>query len=252
MKKRLFAVLIAAATIGAFAGGTTMLQANDNGAKLQIAGGETEASSEDQTESTGSSDSSSQSATEVAAALPTGNIAKADQPDVTEQQAESSGVSEVASDAMPALVSITNMSVQKVQDWFSGRTYEAQGESAGTGVIMGENDDELLIVTNNHVVADSDELTVSFIDEQSVSAKVKGTDASNDLAVVAVSLSDIPDDTLKKIRVANVGDSDDVKVGEQVVAIGNALNYGQSVTTGIVSALEQRYHRHGRQHTGQL
>ena len=239
MKKRLFAVLIAAATIGAFAGGTTMLQANDNGAKLQIAGGETEASSEDQTESTGSSDSSSQSATEVAAALPTGNIAKADQPDVTEQQAESSGVSEVASDAMPALVSITNMSVQKVQDWFSGRTYEAQGESAGTGVIMGENDDELLIVTNNHVVADSDELTVSFIDEQSVSAKVKGTDASNDLAVVAVSLSDIPDDTLKKIRVANVGDSDDVKVGEQVVAIGNALNYGQSVTTGIVSALNR-------------
>ena len=198
MKKRLFAVLIAAATIGAFAGGTTMLQANDNGAKLQIAGGETEASSEDQTESTGSSDSSSQSATEVAAALPTGNIAKADQPDVTQQQAENSGVSEVASDAMPALVSITNMSVQKVQDWFSGRTYEAQGESAGTGVIMGENDDELLIVTNNHVVADSDELTVSFIDEQSVSAKVKGTDASNDLAVVAVSLSDIPDDTLKK------------------------------------------------------
>ena len=122
MKKRLFAVLIAAATIGAFAGGTTMLQANDNGAKLQIAGGETEASSKDQTESTGSSDSSSQSATEVAAALPSGNIAKADQPDVTEQQAENSGVSEVASDAMPALVSITNMSVQKVQDWFSGRT----------------------------------------------------------------------------------------------------------------------------------
>ncbi len=235
MKKRLFVVLIAAATIGAFAGGTTMLQANDNGAKLQIAGGETEASSEDQAESTGSSDSSSQSATEVAAALPTGNIAKADQPDVTTQQAENSGVSEVASDAMPALVSITNMSVQKVQDWFSGRTYEAQGESAGTGVIMGENDDELLIVTNNHVVADSDELTVSFIDEQSVSAKVKGTDASNDLAVVAVSLSDIPDDTLKKIRVANVGDSDDVKVGEQVVAIGNALNYGQSVTTGMVN-----------------
>lgn len=104
---------------------------------------------------------------------------------------------------------------------------------------MGENDDELLIVTNNHVVADSDELTVSFIDEKSVSAQVKGTDASNDLAVVAVKLKDIPDETLKKIRVANVGDSDDVKVGEQVVAIGNALNYGQSVTTGIVSALNR-------------
>ena len=104
---------------------------------------------------------------------------------------------------------------------------------------MGENDDELLIVSNNHVVADSSELTVSFIDEESVTAQVKGTDPANDLAVIAVSLDDIPDDTLEAIRVANVGDSDDLKVGEQVVAIGNALDYGQSVTTGIVSALNR-------------
>ena len=105
------------------------------------------------------------------------------------------------------------------------------------GVIMGENDDELLIVTNHHVVADSSELTVSFIDEESVEAVVKGQDASNDLAVVAVKLADIPAETMNQIRIANVADSEDVRVGEQVVAIGNALGYGQSVTTGIVSAL---------------
>lgn len=249
MKKRLFAFLMAAATIGATVGGASMIHAENTSAELQIAGesesdSQSEAASEvsseaaqDEREDTGSSDT--QSATELAAALPTGNIQKADQPDVTDEQAANSGVAEVAEDAMPALVSITNMSVQKVQDWFSGRTFEMQGESAGTGVIMGENDDELLIVTNNHVVADSSELTVSFIDEESVTAQVKGTDSQNDLAVVSVNLKDIPDDTLKQIRVANVGDSESLKVGEQVVAIGNALDYGQSVTTGIVSALNR-------------
>jgi len=235
MKKRLLAVLLAAATVGSAAGIATF--ADDNDAQLQIAGeSEADLSDDDGETEAGDSDES-ESATEAAASLPSGNIAKADVPDVSAEAAQSSGVAEVAEDVMPALVSITNMSVQKVQDWFSGQTYEMQGESAGTGVIMGENDDELLIVTNNHVVEDSSELTVSFIDEESVKAQVKGTDASNDLAVVAVNLSDIPDDTLKEIRVANVGDSDDVKVGEQVVAIGNALGYGQSVTTGIVSAL---------------
>ncbi len=246
MKKRFVAMLLAAVTVGAAAGGATYIHANDNSAQLQIAGGESEQDSE--TQADGETDEAAdaaddtadaQKATEVAAALPSGNIAKADEPDVTEEAAESSGVAEVAEDVMPALVSITNMSVQKVQDWFSGETYDIQGESAGTGVIMGENDDELLVVTNNHVVEDSSDLTVSFIDEESVKAQVKGTDAGNDLAVVAVNLSDIPEDTLKAIRVANVGDSDDVKVGEQVVAIGNALGYGQSVTTGIVSALNR-------------
>ena len=246
MKRRLFAVLMAAATVGAAAGGVTMIHADNSSAELQIAGeseGDSGSAAAEDTETENGADdadaAAAQSATELAASLPTGSIQKTDQPDVTDEQAESSGVAEVAEDAMPALVSITNMSVQKVQDWFSGRTFEMQGESAGTGVIMGENDDELLIVSNNHVVADSSELTVSFIDEESVTAQVKGTDPANDLAVIAVSLDDIPDDTLKAIRVANVGDSDDLKVGEQVVAIGNALDYGQSVTTGIVSALNR-------------
>lgn len=239
MKKRLIAVLLAAATVGA-AAGTTFTFANDDKTQLQIAGGESEQDSETQTaEDSADGAEDAQSATEVAAGLPSGNIAKTDEPDITDQAAASSGVAEVAEDVMPALVSITNMSVQKVQDWFSGQTYDIQGESAGTGVIMGENDDELLIVTNNHVVEDASDLTVSFIDEESVKAQVKGTDAGNDLAVVAVDLSDIPDDTLTQIRIANVGDSDDVKVGEQVVAIGNALGYGQSVTTGIISALNR-------------
>lgn len=236
MKKKIFTALIAAVAIGAAAGGTTILQANDSSAQLQIVG-ESENDSSDEDASADSSQSDAESATEVAASLPSGSIAKADVPDTTAQQAQSSGVSEVAEDAMPALVSITATSVQNVQDWFRNQSYEVQSESAGTGVIMGENDSELLIVTNNHVVEDATDLTVSFIDEASVSATTKGTDADNDLAVVAVSLSDIPSDTLSKIRIANVGDSDDLKVGQQVVAIGNALDYGQSVTTGIVSAL---------------
>jgi len=140
---------------------------------------------------------------------------------------------------MATLVSITNTSVTNVEDWFRGGTYQIQSQSLGTGVIMGENDTELLIVTNNHVVADASEITVTFVDESSVSAKVKGTDQADDLAVVAVELSDIDSDTLSQIKIANVADSDDVRVGEQVVAIGNALGYGQSVTTGIVSALNR-------------
>ena len=148
-----------------------------------------------------------------------------------------SGVAEVANNVMPAMVSITNTSVQEVMDWFRGGNFQYESKSLGTGVIMGENDEELLIVTNNHVVADSSELTVSFIDEESVEGVIKGTDAGDDLAVVAVRLEDIPAETMEQIRIANVADSEDVRVGEQVVAIGNALGYGQSVTTGIVSAL---------------
>lgn len=113
-------------------------------------------------------------------------------------------------------------------------------ESQGSGIIIGKNDEELLIVSNNHVVADADTLSVGFIDNQAYEAVVKGTDAENDLAVIAVKLSDISEDTMSKIKVATVGDSDSLKVGEQVVAIGNALGYGQSVTTGIVSATNRQ------------
>jgi serine protease Do len=159
------------------------------------------------------------------------------------------GVTDVASAVMPAVVSITNKSVQEVQDLFGtygmygyggqGRTYEYETESCGSGIIVGENDEELLICTNYHVVEDAKEITVGFVDDEVYEAVVKGTDSSNDLAVVAVQLSDISDDTMDQIKIAEIGDSDSLQVGQQVVAIGNALGYGQSVTTGIVSALNR-------------
>lgn len=151
-------------------------------------------------------------------------------------------VSDIAEAAMPSIVSITNSSVQEVQNYFSLYGYNYQQPqteetvSCGSGIIIGQNDSELLIVTNYHVIEDADTLSVSFIDNQTCEANIKGTDSDNDLAVVAVPLESIPDETLSNISVAVIGDSDSLKVGEQVVAIGNALGYGQSVTTGIVSA----------------
>ena len=146
-------------------------------------------------------------------------------------------VSAVAEAAMPSLVSITNMGEQEIQSFFG--TYTQASESSGTGIIVGKNDDELLIATNNHVVEGSEQLNVCFIDNEIVSALVKGTDATNDLAVIAVSLSDIPEETLNKISIAQLGDSESLKIGEPVIAIGNALGYGQSVTTGVISALDR-------------
>lgn len=148
-------------------------------------------------------------------------------------------VTKIVNNVMPSVVSITNMSVQQVQSFFGG-TQEQQSESAGSGIIIGQNDSELLIVTNNHVVENSDTLTVSFIDNESVEANIKGTDASKDLAVVAVKLSDIKDSTMEEIKVATLGDSDSLQVGEPAIAIGNALGYGQSVTTGVISATNRQ------------
>lgn len=152
-------------------------------------------------------------------------------------------VSNIAESVMPSIVSITNKSVQEVQNFFSmfgygysGDAIRQETESCGSGIIIGKNDSELLIVTNNHVIEAADTLSVSFIDNQVYEANVKGTDPDNDLAVIAVSLDSISGDTMSQIAVASIGDSDSLKVGEQVVAIGNALGYGQSVTTGIVSA----------------
>lgn len=147
-------------------------------------------------------------------------------------------VAQVAKDAMPSVVTISTMSVEEMRSFFGG-TQQYKVEGAGTGVIVGKNDSELLIATNNHVVEGATSLSVGFIDQESVAGEVKGTDVDNDLAVVAVKLSDIPDDTMKQIKVATVGDSDDLQLGDQVVAIGNALGYGQSVTSGYVSALDR-------------
>lgn len=153
-------------------------------------------------------------------------------------------VSDIAEAVMPSVVAITNKSVQEVQNYFNmfgrGMVQEQEVESQGSGIIIGQNDEELLIVSNNHVVEGAETLSACFIDNQAYEASVKGTDADNDLAVIAVKLSDISEDTMSQIKVAQMGDSDALKVGEQVVAIGNALGYGQSVTTGIVSAVNRQ------------
>lgn len=149
-----------------------------------------------------------------------------------------SDVSDIVENTLPSIVSITNMSVQEVQNFFGGISQQ-ESESAGSGIIISQNDSELLVVTNNHVVEGSDTLTVTFNDGNSVEAQIKGTDSARDLAVVAVPLDKISDDTMNAIKVATLGDSDSLKVGEPAIAIGNALGYGQSVTTGVISALNR-------------
>ena len=162
------------------------------------------------------------------------------QTDTTEASTSESrsGVAQVADNAMPSVVTISTMSVEEMRSFFGG-TQQYEVEGAGTGVIIGENDTELLIATNNHVVEGASSLSVGFIDESTVSAEIKGTDAENDLAVISVKLSDISTDTMNQIKIASIGDSDELQLGEQVVAIGNALGYGQSVTSGYVSALNR-------------
>ena len=157
-------------------------------------------------------------------------------------------VSDIAEEALPSIVSITTKSVQEVQSYYgmygmygyAPQQQEQEVEGSGSGIIVGKNDDELLIATNYHVVSGADTLSVAFVDGNAVEASVKGFDEERDLAVVSVSLDDIDKDTMDAISVAKIGSSDDLKVGEQVVDIGNALGYGQSVTTGIVSAKNRR------------
>lgn len=173
---------------------------------------------------------------------------------------ENGTVAAVAQASMPSVVAITTVSVQEIPSFFGYSSHQYKSASTGSGIIAGDNDDELLIATNNHVVDGATTLSVCFIGddvanaetetvnagdngdlnvEDAVSAKIKGTDADNDLAVVAVKKSDIPEDTLNQIKIAQIGSSDDLAVGQQVVAIGNALGYGQSVTSGWISALNR-------------
>ncbi len=155
------------------------------------------------------------------------------------QSADGYSIAQIAEGAKPSVVSITNKSVEELTSMFGTREYEAT--SVGSGIIIGQNEEELLIATNNHVVSGSEELSVCFGDDEEkvAGAKVKGTDAGNDLAIIAVKLDDLSDDTKASIKIAKLGDSDSVNVGDQVVAIGNALGYGQSVTTGIISAKDR-------------
>ncbi|WP_455715064.1 S1C family serine protease [Anaerosporobacter sp.] len=147
-------------------------------------------------------------------------------------------VSDVVSETMPSIVAITSTVTESYNDWF-GQNYEQEVEGSGSGIIVGKNDEELLIVTNNHVIDGAKAIAVQFIDEQIYQAEIKGTDSSSDLAVIAVKLSDISGDTMGKIKVATLGNSDDIKVGQMAIAIGNALGYGQSTTVGYISATER-------------
>lgn len=158
-------------------------------------------------------------------------------------------VSSIAEKAMPSLVAINDtMTVEQNNFFGMPQTYQAQ--SSGSGIIVGQNDTELLIATNNHVVSGATDMKVTFTDSTQVAAAVKGTDSATDLAIIAVKLSDIPSDTMSKIKVATLGNSDNVKVGQQVIAIGNALGYGQSLTVGYISALDREItDENGIQHT---
>lgn len=222
--KRFLTILLSALVFGCVAG-SAMVGVNIAAARSGLI--QTQAETEE----------ASPEETTTAAAAETKPVA-----DETRSAAASSPVSDVARQAMPSVVAITNMMRYQQYGYsifgdFSQQ--ETEVPASGSGVIVGQNDTELLIITNNHVVTDSDSLSVTFSDSQSVSAQVKGTDAAADLAIVAVKLSDIQDSTKAAIQQISIGDSDAVEVGDQVVAIGNALGYGQSVTTGIISAKDR-------------
>ena len=221
------AALGVAIGLGILAGGMISgrnISNNDITAALEQSEHQTEQRAELQTQAAG--DDSSQSAAQSASA-------------------DREDLSGIAENAMPSIVAITNKGVEEVQSMFFGTTQYQQTESAGSGVIIAKTDKELLIATNNHVVDGAEELSVCFTvdaenkDDAVVKAQVKGTDSDHDLAVVAVNLSDISADIQNKLKVAVMGDSDALKIGNRVIAIGNALGYGQSLTVGYVSALNR-------------
>ena len=146
-------------------------------------------------------------------------------------------VTQVVKEVMPSVVSVNKKYIEKMSFW--GQEYSQEGSGSGSGIIVGQNDTELLLVSNYHVVESPEELTVQFVDGTQAQAQIKGMDADKDLAVIAVQLSDISSDTMEQISIARMGNSDALSLGEPVIAIGNALGYGQSVTTGVVSALDR-------------
>ena len=225
--KKIGAVALSAVLFGGVAGGVFTGVTYATGATAKAKATQTESDSSQQTTTTKLQTATA--STSTASSTSSGSM------DVTS----------IVQSAMPSIVAITNKSVQEVQNYFSmfsrgGGTQEQEVESQGSGIIIGQNDSELLIATNNHVVEGADTLSVCFADDNACEATVKGTDYDNDLAVIAVKLSDISDDTMSQIKIAEIGDSNQLQVGEQVVAIGNALGYGQSVTTGIVSAVNRQ------------
>lgn len=224
--KRMGGIVAAGILFGCVAGGT-MLGVNYVGSRMTQINGDLSASTElaaGETEAT-------EAVNVPAIPVSTGN-----------------DVSAIVEKAMPSVVAINNTMIYTQQDWFFGKQqYEIP--SSGSGIIARQTDSELLIVTNQHVVQDSDQLSVAFIDGTSVKAAVKGTDTDSDLAIIAVQLSDIPEETRTKIKPAELGDSDTLKMGQGVVAIGNALGQGQSVTVGYVSALDKKINVEGIERT---
>lgn len=174
-------------------------------------------------------------------------VTTADSIDSGMSRSSTDGIETMVQNVMPSIVSITNISVQKVRTWF--QSYEREVPTAGSGIIIGQDKDTILIVTNNHVIDSTKQLTVAFADETAVEATVKGADPSVDLAVIEVKTKDMEADTLAKIKVAALGSSDDLKLGQSAIAIGNALGYGQSVTGGYISALNREVDVDGKKMT---
>lgn len=218
---RAFGLVASAAVFGLVAGGVMV---GVNNVASSYVGTNTKAKADDIT--IGSQDNAKSEST----AAPATNLSSMD-------------VSTIVDKAMPSVVSIYGKEEVTQNSFFGPQSYEAQ--SSGSGIIVGKTDSELLIVTNNHVIADTTSLEVEFSDGKKATASVKGGDSDNDVAVVAVKLSDMGEDTLSRISIANIGDSDNVKVGQGVVAIGNALGYGQSVTVGYISALNREVKTEG-------
>ncbi len=157
--------------------------------------------------------------------------------DSSKKDVSTNNVADVAQEVMPSIVAITNTSVQTVRSWF--QSYEQEVSGSGSGIIIGQTKKEILIATNNHVIDGAKELTVAFFDETAVEATVKGADPASDLAVIAVDISDVEEDTISSVKVAALGSSDELRAGDFAIAIGNALGYGQSVTVGYISALNR-------------
>lgn len=228
--KRTVALVAGAAVFGGVSGGVFNLVADDNFSSGNSAKSDIVTTIEQVIGSLNENTTTEQKDTDTI--IPTTSII-----DDGIENSQSLDVSDIAEGVMPSIVSITIKATTEYSQGFFGESYQPEG--SGSGIIIGENETELLIVTNNHVVSDADTVSVSFIDDEIYEAKVKGTDSDNDLAILVVDLDELSSDTLAKIKIAKLGNSDELKVGEQVVAIGNALGYGQSVTTGIVSAKDR-------------
>ena len=233
---RKWALVVSMAVVFGLIAGVVSVAVNAAGSRLT-------ASASGGSQDSGAQQSGGQDSSDSGEAVSSSADSSGDQTEVSAGSSDSSSsgtlsVEQVAKNALPAMVTISTLSVEEMQSIFGG-TQQYQVQGAGSGIIVGQNDEELLIATNNHVISGASQVSVGFADESVCEAQIKGSDSSNDLAVVSVKKSEIASDTLSAVKVIQMGNSDDLKLGQQVVAIGNALGYGQSVTAGYVSALNR-------------